>query len=348
MPSITTLNHRLAVALRNSDRTLAIKLCEQGADPNCDIGHSEGQFLRHAVEGTNTEIVAILLEIGADPNKVEDIFSIFSRLVTAHLCQCPCYLEQLLIIGNQFRHGEISQRQCSLRQNKLKKRYEENDFGIIKLKIAKMLVDSGCDINHFIHPIADAARNGLSEFRLIVFFLLYCKIDWSLVFSDYDEASNALVRLWRDIAETISLSGDIRRSIERNDIDALLSLRREDILIVLKKLYGKHFNYIEDHDDAFNCIVIKKDMSDFKLVGNGYALDQKSIDNSDEFLFLIEPEDIECKLDQFILNKEHVFYLILGTVRLAFEIIDVRAAEDISPYTNRYVCKRRDDLHMVV
>lgn len=73
MPSITTLNKRLAVALGKRDKALAKILCEQGADPNCDIGISEGQFLRSAVDGTDIELVELLLEIGAAPNKVERV-----------------------------------------------------------------------------------------------------------------------------------------------------------------------------------------------------------------------------------------------------------------------------------
>ncbi|WP_445367404.1 hypothetical protein ACH5Y9_20570 [Methylomonas sp. BW4-1] len=312
---------------------------------------SEGQFLRYAVDSTDIELVKLLLEIGANPNKVEDVVSIFTRLVSAGLNQCRCYLDELLIVGNQFRHGEISQRQCTLRQNKLKERYEENDFGILKLRIAKMLVDAGGDINYLMcHPLDAAIQDGMQEFRLIAFFLLYCDINWGLVYTDYDGTTNkAIVRLWKDIVDTLSLSTNIKESIVSYGIDELISLKQEDIFIILKKLYGKHFSYIEDHDDAFNCIVVKNVYGDeFELVGNGYALNQRKINDIDEFLFLIEPEDIKRKLDNFILGKEHFFYLIIGSTRIAFEIAAVEVAEDFSPYANRYVCKRRDDMHFSV
>ncbi|MCK9394255.1 MAG: hypothetical protein M0Q44_01525 [Methylobacter sp.] len=352
MPSIKTLNRRLAVALDNRDKELAKSLCEQGADPNCDIDLGEGQFLISAIGGTDIELVELLLEIGAKPNKAEDVISIFTRLVFARLNQCRCYLDELLIIGNQSRNGEISHRQCALRQNKLKKRYEENDLGIIKLKIAKMLVDAGGDINYPLgHPLDAAIHSGIREFRLTIFFLLYCDINWDRVYTDYDGDNNkAIIRLWTDIADALSLSASVRESIINNDIVALLLLKREDVFIILKKLYGKHFNYIEDHDDAYNCIVVRNVWGDeWELVGNGYALKQESINNSDdEFLFLIEPEEIEWKLDKFILGKEHLFYLRLGDNRIAFEIIAVEVAEDVSIYTNRYICKRRDDMHFSV
>jgi hypothetical protein len=347
MPTIATLNKRLAAALQKRDKILAKSLCEQGADPNCDIGLSEGQLLRYAVDRTDIELVELLLEIGANPNKVEDVVSIFTRLVSAGLNQCRCYLDELLIIGNQFRHGEISQRQCTLRQNRLKKRYEANDLGILKLKIAKMLVDAGGDINYLIcHPLDAAIQNGIQEFRIIAFFLLYCDVNWSLVYTDYDGATNkAIVRLWKDIADAVSLSKNIKESIVNNDIDALISLKREDIFIILKKLYGKHFSYVENHDNSCNCIVVKNVRGDeFELVGNGYALNQGKINDLDEILFLIEPEDIERKLDNFILGKEHLFYLMVASIGIAFEIAGVEVAEDISPYTNCYVCKRRGDL----
>lgn len=351
MPTITTLNKRLAVALEKRDKDLAKSLCEQDADPNCDIGLGVGQFLRKAVDNTDIELVGLLIEVGANPNKVEDVVSIFTRLVNAQLNQCRCYLDELLKIGNQYRHGEISLRQCTLRENKLKKRYEENDLGIIKLKIAKMLVDAGGDINNLLcHPIDAAIHNGIREFRVIIFFLLYCKINWDRVYTDYDGNNNkAIIRLWIDIADTLSLSENIRESIINNDIDVLLSLKQEDILIALKKLYGKHFNYVEDHNDAVGCIVVKNTWGDeFELVGNGYALKQGKINDLDEFLFLIEPEDIESKLDKFILGKEYFFYLIIGATRLAFEIVGLEVAEDISPYSNKYIAKRRDDMHFSV
>ncbi len=37
MPSVKTLNKRLAVALQKRDKALARSLCEQGANPSCDI-----------------------------------------------------------------------------------------------------------------------------------------------------------------------------------------------------------------------------------------------------------------------------------------------------------------------
>lgn len=350
MPSITTLNKRLAATLEKRDKALARSLCEQGANPNCDIDRGEGQFLISAIDGADIELVELLLEIGATPNKIEHVVSIFTQLVASRVEQCRSYLDHRQMLYRQFKNGEISQRQCVLRQNKSEKIYKENDLGIIKLKIAKMLVDAGGDINDSIyHPINAAIHSGIREFRLTIFFLLYCDINWDRVYPDYNGDNNkAITRLWTDISDTLTLSATIRESIINNNIDALLLLKREDVFIILKKLYGKHFNYIEDHEDALNCIVVRKIWSDFELVGNGYALKQGEINGIDEFLFLIEPEDIESKLDKFILGKEYFFYLIAGDMRLAFEIIGIQVAEDISPYTNKYACKRRDDMHFSV
>lgn len=351
MPSTKTLNKRLAVALNNRDKELARTLCRQGTDPNCDIDRGEGEFLISAIDGTDIELVELLLEIGANPNKIERVVSIFTQLVGSRVEQCRCYLDELLIIGNQYRHGEISHRQCALRQNKLKKRYEDNDLSVLKLKIAKMLVDAGGDINYPLgHPIDAAIHSGIREFRLTIFFLLYCNINWDRVYTDYDGVTNkAIIRLWTDIADTLSLSTSIRKSIVNNDIEALLSLKREDIFIILKKLYGNHFSYIEDHNNAFGCIVVRRVWGDeFELVGNGFALNQEKINDLGEISFLIEPEDIESKVDNFILGKEYFFYLIIGDVRMAFEIIGVKVAEDISSYVNKYICKHRDDMDFSV
>jgi hypothetical protein len=50
----------------------------------------------------------------------------------------------------------------------------------------------------------------------------------------------------------------------------------------------------------------------------------------------------------FEVKKNDVMYLVLGNVRLAFEIVDIRTKGNIPPYTLVYVCNRRDDLHLAI
>lgn len=92
-------------------------------------------------------------------------------------------------------------------------------------------------------------------------------------------------------------------------------------------------------------------------VGNVYALESESfspatmmdrqdanIGSNDEFRFLIEP-DVE---GEFQVKKHDVMYLILtDDVKLAFEIVSIETTSNIPPYTQRYVCNRRDDLHLM-
>lgn len=93
------------------------------------------------------------------------------------------------------------------------------------------------------------------------------------------------------------------------------------------------------------------------LLGNGYAMkaepfqasmmmDRQDANNGalDEFKFLIEPESPGA----FAPKKKDVFYLIIGTVRLAYEIVGVETTSDIPPYTQRYICNRRDDMHFAI
>jgi hypothetical protein len=51
----------------------------------------------------------------------------------------------------------------------------------------------------------------------------------------------------------------------------------------------------------------------------------------------------------FKVKKNDVMYLVLGeSIRLAFEIVAVETVNNISPYSERFVCNRRDDLHLAV
>lgn len=97
-------------------------------------------------------------------------------------------------------------------------------------------------------------------------------------------------------------------------------------------------------------------------LGNAYALeaeiftpgammDRQDANNGgvDEFRFLIEPEELIAMPGGFEVKKNDVMYLVMGdSVRLAFEIVGVETTSNIPPYTQRYVCNRRDDLHLAL
>lgn len=144
-------------------------------------------------------------------------------------------------------------------------------------------------------------------------------------------------------------------------------------------------NVVINHPNTYNCVAVRKRvtrdgpvvsgmstmggmgvMSDddeesieWDPLGNGYALkseifspsvmmDRQDANNSfaDEFRFLIEPEIIDPLIAEYWIPKKHdVIYLVVGDTRLAFEIVGVETTSDIPPYTQRYVCNRRDDLH---
>ncbi len=98
------------------------------------------------------------------------------------------------------------------------------------------------------------------------------------------------------------------------------------------------------------------------IVGDAYAkqvggfepaqlMDRQDANNGsvDEFIFMIEPEILEGSPGGFSIKKNDVIYLILSpSIRLAYEVIRPEATSNISPYTNRYVCNRRDDLHLAI
>jgi len=106
--------------------------------------------------------------------------------------------------------------------------------------------------------------------------------------------------------------------------------------------------------------VISSDDEDdisWEILGNSFTLpvgefeDSKMMDRQDanngaidEYRFLIEPEVV----NGFVIKKDDVMYLTIGAVRLAYEIIGIETTSNIPPYTKRYVCNRRDDLHVAV
>jgi hypothetical protein len=97
------------------------------------------------------------------------------------------------------------------------------------------------------------------------------------------------------------------------------------------------------------------------LLGNAYAMkvdpygpgtmmDRQDANDGgvQEFRFLIEPEIQDGLPGGFAVKKNDVMYLVLGDVRLAFEIVAIETTSDISPYTQRYVGNVRNDLNMVI
>jgi hypothetical protein len=143
-------------------------------------------------------------------------------------------------------------------------------------------------------------------------------------------------------------------------------------------------NVIIHHPNTYGCVVVRKrvmrtgpesvgglptmggmavisadDEEDiaWDLLGNGYAMkaepfaasqmmDRRDANNgyADEVLYLVIPETIGA----FVPSKNDVFYLIIGNTRLAHEIVAVETTSDIPPFTQRFVCNRRDDLHFSV
>ena len=101
----------------------------------------------------------------------------------------------------------------------------------------------------------------------------------------------------------------------------------------------------------------------YDWVGNGYMLpaeqfqassmmDRRDANNGaqNEFRFLVEPEEPEGQPGHFVPKKDDVIYMLLGTdltaAKLAFEIVDIETTTNIPPFTQRYICNRRDDLHV--
>ena len=140
-----------------------------------------------------------------------------------------------------------------------------------------------------------------------------------------------------------------------------------------------------NHRHTKNCIVVRKKVNrnpanpsiidgvvnlssedeeniEWELLGNGYMLPadlfsaSKMMDNQDannniaqdELRFLIEPEVDQGQVGWFSPQKYDVCFQIVGNVRLAFEVVAVETTSNVPPYTQRYVCNRRDDMHFAI
>jgi hypothetical protein len=110
-------------------------------------------------------------------------------------------------------------------------------------------------------------------------------------------------------------------------------------------------------------VINSEDESEFTydLLGNAYAMkaeiftEGSMTDRQDAnsgglqgFRFQIEPEILEGEPGGFAVKKNDVMYLVLGDVRLAYEVVDIPATSDIPPYTKVFVCNIRNDLHTAV
>lgn len=103
---------------------------------------------------------------------------------------------------------------------------------------------------------------------------------------------------------------------------------------------------------------------EYTFIGNGFALmaeqfsqsammDREDANNgfANEYRFLIESEDAPPLPTAFEPLKNDVFYLVLGNdpataPKIAYEIVGIETTMNIPPYTKRFVCNRRDDLHV--
>lgn len=146
-------------------------------------------------------------------------------------------------------------------------------------------------------------------------------------------------------------------------------------------------NVVVNHPNSFNCKVFRErveraggaaegvpalgglgvlDQEDehdvsHQFLGNGYALPAEQFapapmmgrgdanwGPSEEYRFLIEPEEPSGHPESFDLRKHDVFYLMLSAdpnpAMIAFEIVSTEAVNNIPPFSVRYVCNRRDDL----
>lgn len=110
-------------------------------------------------------------------------------------------------------------------------------------------------------------------------------------------------------------------------------------------------------------VLSSDDEEDFEytFVGNGFCLqvegfqpsmmmDRQDANNNseDELRFLIEPETMNGMPGWFDVRKNDVLYIVIGeVVKLGFEVVGIETTVNIPPFTNRYICNRRDDLHII-
>ena len=108
----------------------------------------------------------------------------------------------------------------------------------------------------------------------------------------------------------------------------------------------------------------------YEWVGSGFALQAErfspsrmvdlgdaSHSDGEQFRYLIAPEQPPGEPGSFAIRKGDVMYLILSSptaddpdapeVKLAWEIIGLESVVNAAPFGVRYICNRRDDLHVL-
>lgn len=105
---------------------------------------------------------------------------------------------------------------------------------------------------------------------------------------------------------------------------------------------------------------------DYEYCGDGYALpldifepapmmdrNDSNAGPSNEFRFLIMPRANSGEKDFFEVSTHDVVMLLLGVPeeldtcpQLAFEVVGRETTTNVPPFNIRYVCNRRDDLHI--
>ena len=111
-------------------------------------------------------------------------------------------------------------------------------------------------------------------------------------------------------------------------------------------------------------VINSEDESDYDFIPLGHAsvlqvenfaasqmMDQRDANNGfdDAFTFLIEPEILPPLEGGFEVKKNDILFVtvseIVGAVAtLAFEIVAIESTSNIPPYTQRYICNRRNHL----
>lgn len=106
---------------------------------------------------------------------------------------------------------------------------------------------------------------------------------------------------------------------------------------------------------------------EFEPVGNAYALradgnfapslmmEHMDANNGAgaDYSFLIEPEILPPAAGGFEVKKNDIMYLLIpysvngAVIKLAYEIVAIETTSNIPPFTCRYLCNRRDDLHLI-
>ena len=105
-----------------------------------------------------------------------------------------------------------------------------------------------------------------------------------------------------------------------------------------------------------------EDDYDFIPLGNAWGLQVETFQPSqmmdrmdanngsqDDFIFLIEPEDLLPNTGGFEVKKHDVFVMTVSAVvglevYLGFEVSEIQTTTNIPPFTKRYVCNRRSEL----